>query len=176
MAIEHILYGTAVSEHIIRSTKELSDKLGLKGITPTLAVVRAGSKKDDLSYEKTAAVKAEKAGIRLLNFVFDEDVPRAEFESELDKINRNTDIHGILLFNPLPPQLDLQNAKAFISPEKDVDGLTDISSAFVYAGRGRGFAPCTACAVIELLDYYGIDVDGKNIAVLGRSVVIGKPT
>ncbi len=175
MTIEHILYGTAVSDHILQTAKELSDRLILKGITPTLAIIRVGSRKDDISYEKTAEKKAARAGIKLLNFIFDEDISKFEFEKELDQINKNKNIHGILVFNPLPPQLDLQSAKSFISPEKDVDGLTDTSSSFVYTGKGRGFAPCTACAVIEMLDFYGIDVDGKNIAVLGRSIVIGKP-
>ena len=84
-------------------------------------------------------------------------------------------MHGILLLRPLPPALDETRILRAIAPEKDVDGATEASLAAVYAGTGEGFAPCTAQAVLELLDHYEIPIEGKRAVILGRSLVVGRP-
>ena len=79
------------------------------------------------------------------------------------------------MFRPLPPQIDDETVRNALAPEKDVDGITDMSMAGVYSGSDTGFPPCTAEACIQILDYYDVDLKGKNVAVIGRSQVIGKP-
>ena len=92
-------------------------------------------------------------------------------------MNRDASVHGCLLLRPLPAHLrDVENAICNrLLPEKDVDGMTDVSAAGVYLGRSAGFAPCTAEAVTVLLDHYGIDCTGKRAVVIGRSPVVGRP-
>ena len=84
-------------------------------------------------------------------------------------------VHGILLFRPLPGHLDEEAIKAMIHPEKDMDCMSPVNIAKVFAGDETGYAPCTAEAVVEMLDHYGIDVTGKRVTVVGRSMVVGKP-
>lgn len=97
------------------------------------------------------------------------------FLDALEKLNGDKTVHGILMLRPLPPQLDGERARRMLAPEKDVDGCTDGSLAGVFSGAALGFPPCTARAVIELLRFYGVDPEGKNAVVIGRSLVIGRP-
>ena len=94
---------------------------------------------------------------------------------EFEKINHNQEIDGILLLRPLPKQIDEKQIEQLILPQKDLDGISPMNQAKVYAGDDSGFAPCTAEAVVEILDYAGVDVTGKRVTVVGRSLVIGKP-
>ena len=92
-------------------------------------------------------------------------------------LNADTGVHGVLLFRPLPDHLRSREREICnrLLPEKDVDGMTDLSAAGVYTGQALGFPPCTAAACMEILDHYGIDCKGKNAVVIGRSLVVGKP-
>ena len=94
---------------------------------------------------------------------------------EFEKINSDPTVHGILCFMPLPRQIDSKRVSQIIDPAKDMDGISPINQAKIYAGDESGFAPCTAEAVMTLLDHYGIDVTGKKVVVVGRSLVIGRP-
>ena len=93
----------------------------------------------------------------------------------ITEINDDEKIHGCLMFRPLPKSLDEKAACAALDPKKDIDGITIGSLAKIYAGTGEGYAPCTAQSCMELLNHYGVDVTGKRIAVIGRSLVIGRP-
>ena len=106
-----------------------------------------------------------------------ETVSREALLSAIDDINCDASVHGCLLLRPLPAHLrDAEDAICNrLLPEKDVDGMTDVSAAGVYLGRSAGFAPCTAEAVTVLLDHYGIDCTGKRAVVIGRSPVVGRP-
>ena len=151
------------------------EELKKKGLCPTLAVFRIGEKDSDLSYEKGINKKAEEAGINLVKYVFNEDVSTEEFYSKLTQANNNSNIHGILIFRPLPERFNDDELRNMIYPTKDVDGCNDMSLAGIFINKDLGFAPCTAQSVIEILNYYEIDPKGKNVVVLGRSLVIGKP-
>lgn len=96
-------------------------------------------------------------------------------EETLRALSADASVHGILLLRPLPAALDEARILRAIAPEKDVDGAAEGSLAAVYAGTDEGFAPCTAQAVLELLDYYEIPIEGKRAVVLGRSLVVGRP-
>ena len=103
------------------------------------------------------------------------DISPQDFYAQLEKLNADQSIHGILLFRPLPKQLDEEKARNLISLEKDLDGGSDAALAALLTGKKEGFAPATAQAVIEILDHYQIPIKGKKATVLGRSLVIGKP-
>lgn len=145
------------------------------GIPPTLAVVRMGAREDDLSYERGVMNRCGKLGIQVKSFVLEAGASQEALLEVLDQINQDRSIHGCLLFRPLPAQIDDRAVRAALAPEKDVDGITDASLAGVFTGSGVGYAPCTAQACVEILDYYGIPLEGKRVTVVGRSLVVGKP-
>ncbi len=168
-----ILKGLPVANAI--NEKLIEEQKNLKGAIAHLAIIRVGEKPDDCSYERGAKKKMEKLGFRCSSFVFDADIDNETFQKEFDTINNNDDIDGILLLRPLPKHLDEKSIENRIHPRKDLDGISPLNLAKVFAGDDTGYAPCTAEAVIEMLDYVGIDLKGKRVTVVGRSLVIGKP-
>lgn len=161
----------SVMGRIIPEVQELKDK----GIIPCLTIIRVGARPDDLAYERGAKKRMEAAGITCKILELPEDIRQAEFEEEFRKVNEDRDVHGILLFRPLPGTLDEEPVKKMIHPLKDVDCMSDDNIAKVFSGDVKGFAPCTAEAVMEMLDYYGISLEGKRAVVVGRSMVVGRP-
>ena len=171
-----ILKGKEVADAIDEKTLKTIEELKNKGITPTLAIFRVGEKGEDISYEKGTMKKCAKLGVNVRNFIFDNDVTVEEFYEKLEYANENSDIHGILVFRPLPKdRFDDERLRNSIHPNKDVDGCSDLSLAGTFTNRYLGFPACTARASIEILNHYNIPVEGKNVVVIGRSLVIGKP-
>lgn len=142
---------------------------------PTLAVIRVGARPDDLSYERSLLKRFEalELGVRL--WQLPEDCSQEALMEAISAASEDPAIHGVLLFRPLPVHLDEQAACDALLPEKDVDGITAGSLYGVFAGRPVGFAPCTADACLQLLRFYDVPLDGANVAVIGRSLVIGRP-
>lgn len=161
----------AMKEDLIKEVGELKEK----GVFPCLAIVRVGARPDDLAYERGAMKRMESTGIGCQVFELPEDISQEAFEEEFRKVNDDPQIHGILLFRPLPKHLDEEPVKAMINPWKDVDCMSLVNIAKVFSGDETGFAPCTPEAVMEMLDYYKIDLAGKKVTVVGRSMVVGKP-
>lgn len=161
----------ALSEKLAAETVELK----AEGVTPCICVIRAGSRADDIAYENGIVKRCEKIGIAVRQISLAQEISTGEVVAEIKKANADSAIHGVLIMRPLPKQVDDRAVCAALDSQKDVDGITDVSMADVYAGRGGAFVPCTAEACIELLDYYNIDVTGKDVAIIGRSLVIGKP-
>ena len=159
----------AINEKLIEEVKDL------KGPLPRLAIIRVGERPDDCSYERGAVKKMEKVGFRCSTFAFPGDIDNDTFQAEFDKINNDDDIDGILLLRPLPKHLDERSVEERIDPRKDLDGISPMNLAKVFDGDETGYGPCTAEAVIEMLDFAGIDPKGKRATVVGRSLVIGKP-
>ena len=168
-----ILKGLPVANAI--NEKLMEQVKSIEGPLPHLAIIRVGERPDDCSYERGAVKKMDKVGVRCTTYTFDADIDNETFQAEFDKINENPDIDGILMLRPLPKQLDEKHIENKIDPRKDLDGISPLNLAKVYAGDESGYAPCTAEAVIEMLDYAGIDIKGKRVTVVGRSLVIGKP-
>ena len=168
-----ILKGLPVANAI--NEKLMEQVKSIEGPLPHLAIIRVGERPDDCSYERGAVKKMDKVGVRCTTYTFDADIDNDTFQAEFDKINENPDIDGILMLRPLPKQLDEKQIENKIDPRKDLDGISPLNLAKVYAGDESGYAPCTAEAVIEMLDYAGIDIKGKRVTVVGRSLVIGKP-
>ena len=168
-----ILKGLPVANAI--NEKLMEQVKSIEGPLPHLAIIRVGERPDDCSYERGAVKKMDKVGVRCTTYTFDADIDNETFQAEFDKINENPDIDGILMLRPLPKQLDEKQIENKIDPRKDLDGISPLNLAKVYAGDESGYALCTAEAVIEMLDYAGIDIKGKRVTVVGRSLVIGKP-
>ena len=151
------------------------EALKARGITPTLAIVRVGERPDDLSYERGAVKRAEALGVAVAKCALPVDVTQEVLLQVIRDINVDSKIHGVLLFRPLPKHLDEALICNTLVPEKDIDGITELSLAGVFAGKPLGFAPCTPSACIEILDHFGVDCTGKKAVVIGRSLVVGKP-
>lgn len=170
-----LLKGAPTASALTETLVPRSKALRRKNIVPCLAILRVGERADDLAYERAALKRCERIGIKVRQFILPEDVKQAALMDTIRIINEDSSIHGCLMFRPLPKTLDEKAACAALSPAKDIDGVTVGSMAKVYAGAGEGFAPCTAQSCMELLKHYGIDPAGKRAAVIGRSLVIGRP-
>jgi len=161
----------ALNEKMIANVGALKEK----GVTPTLAILRVGERPDDISYEKGAIKRCDQVGVAVKQVLLPADVDSDTFFKTLDELNNDDAVHGILMFRPLPKHLDGEKARKALNPAKDVDGCTDGSLAGVFTNTPLGFPPCTAQAAMEILDFYGVDCKGKRAAVIGRSLVIGRP-
>lgn len=170
-----LMLGAPVAKELTQSLVPRVDALGQRGVTPTLAVVRVGAREDDLSYERGLTKRCQKVGIALRMFVLDQDCTQDQLMGAIDQVNSDDSIHGCLMFRPLPRSLDEEAACAALDPNKDVDCITPGSLYGVFANRPTGFPPCTAEACVQLLDHYGVQLDGARVTVVGRSLVIGKP-
>lgn len=173
MAIE--MLGAEVAKAMKERIISRGDRLKQEGIIPCLTIIRIGERPDDLSYERGAKKRMELTGIECRVKELPEDISQEEFEGEFRKVNADETVHGILLFRPLPAHLDEEPVRKMINPYKDVDCMSDVNLAKVFAGDQSGFAHCTAEAVMEMLEHYGIDVCGKKVTVVGRSMVVGRP-
>lgn len=170
-----ILKGAPVASAITEELKIRTEALKEKGIEPTLAIVRVGARDDDLAYERGAVNRCGKIGIAARKYELPADCTQEELLAVIRGINADASIHGCLMFRPLPKHINELEVCEALSPEKDVDSITSASLISTFTGKGSGFTPCTAQSVIEILDHYGYDPKGKNITVIGRSLVIGKP-
>lgn len=170
-----ILSGKPVSDMLLTGLKEKVFELAGAGRTPVLGIVRLGSRPDDLAYERSIERAAGTAGVEVRKFIYSPEITTVGLAEKIEELNADEKISGVLIFRPLPSHIDESKICNTLSPAKDVDGITDASSCLLYTGAGAGFAPCTAQACIEILKYYNIPIEGKSAAVIGRSLVIGKP-
>ncbi len=166
MPVVHAL-GSQAAEQI----KVLSEK----GIVPKLAVVRIGDREEDLSYEKSIQKRFSALHAAIEVIALPAGIAQDVLESTIISLNNDMAVHGILLFRPLPRHLSEDRIKYLIAAEKDVDCMGIFNTASLFAGNRKGFPPCTPQAVIEMLDFYGIDAEGKKATIVGRSLVVGKP-
>jgi len=149
--------------------------LQARGVTPTLAIMRVGEREDDISYEKGAMKRCAKVGVAVKNIILPANISERELLIQVGQADRDPAIHGCLLFRPLPKHIDEAAVCATLNSRLDIDGVTDGSLMGVFANTDRGYPPCTAQAVIEILDHFGYALQGKRVAVIGRSLVVGKP-
>lgn len=164
--------GAAVSAKL----KEQVEK-GLETLTwvPKLTIIRVGENPDDISYEKGAMKKLTSFGLEVESKVFPGDISDEAFKREFAAINADASVDGILMLRPLPKQINEQDIEKMIDPAKDLDGISPVNIAKVFSGDTSGFAPCTAEAVVCMLKMNDIALSGKRVAVVGRSMVVGRP-
>lgn len=161
----------AMKENLIKEVDALKEA----GANPNLTIIRVGARPDDLAYERGALKRMDMVGIDCKVVELPEDISQKELEAEFEKVNKDAEVHGILLFRPLPKHLDEEPLKAMINPLKDVDCMSPVNIAKVFSGDESGFAPCTAEAVVEMLKHFQVPLEGKNVTIVGRSMVVGKP-
>lgn len=166
------LRGKKVSDGI---KEYVSKELDTLSFVPKLAIVRVGENPDDMSYERGATKKLKSFGLDVASYVFPQDISDEEFKKAFKDINEDDEVTGILLLRPLPRTINEKDIENMIDPQKDLDGISPINIAKVFAGDTTGFSPCTAEAVIEVLKAYDIELTGKRVTVVGRSMVVGKP-
>lgn len=166
------LRGKKVSDGI---KEYVSKELETLSFVPKLAIVRVGENPDDMSYERSATKKLKSFGLDVASYVFPQDISDEDFKKAFKDINEDDEVTGILLLRPLPRTINEKDIENMIDPKKDLDGISPINIAKVFAGDTTGFSPCTAEAVIEVLKAYDIELTGKRVTVVGRSMVVGKP-
>ena len=170
-----LLKGGPVAEAMSQRLLDQCATLKEAGVTPVFAIVRVGEKANDISYERGATKRCETLGAAFEKFLLPADASEEEVLKVIQAVNEDDSIHGVLLFRPLPRHLNEDKIVNALAVEKDVDGITDLSMASVFMGRGAGYAPCTPSACMRILDLYGFDCTGKKAVVIGRSLVVGKP-
>ncbi|HRU40765.1 MAG TPA: bifunctional 5,10-methylenetetrahydrofolate dehydrogenase/5,10-methenyltetrahydrofolate cyclohydrolase [Candidatus Diapherotrites archaeon] len=162
-----------------RSIKEeLAKKVQLlaaEGLKPKLGIIRVGARPEDISYEKGIMKNCESIGISCEVTVLSDDISNEDFMKALEAANSDRSINGILVFRPLPAHIDEDRARNMINPAKDIDCMNPYNLAKVFEGDDSGFEPCTPAAVMEIIRFFGINLQGENVAVIGRSMVVGKP-
>lgn len=166
------LRGKKVSDGI---KEYVSKELETLSFVPKLAIVRVGENPDDMSYERGATKKLKSFGLDVASYVFPQDISDEDFKKAFRDINEDDEVTGILLLRPLPRTINEKDIENMINPKKDLDGISPINIAKVFVGDTTGFSPCTAEAVIEVLKAYNIELTGKRVTVVGRSMVVGKP-
>ena len=154
---------------------KLAEEISQLDFTPSLAIIRVGSRPDDLAYERGILKRFEGLGLNVKVHELPNDISQADFDGEFSRLNDDKNVHGILLFRPLPANLSDEFDVNSINPKKDIDCMSHVNIAKVFAGDNQAFAPCTASAVMEMLAHYNFDLQGKNVVIIGRSLVVGRP-
>ncbi|HEX7064591.1 MAG TPA: bifunctional methylenetetrahydrofolate dehydrogenase/methenyltetrahydrofolate cyclohydrolase FolD [Bacillales bacterium] len=154
--------------------KQECEKLAEKGVTPGLAVVLVGDNQASQTYVRGKQRDCEKVGIHSLLIELPDTVSEDELLAEIDRLNNEEDIDGILVQLPLPDHISEHKVIDRIAPEKDVDGFHPISIGKMMIGE-EAFLPCTPFGILEMVKSKGIEIDGKHVVVVGRSNIVGKP-
>jgi len=170
-----ILEGRPVAAKVLAEVKAGVAALTARtGIQPTLAVVLVGEDPASQIYVRNKKRAADDVGIASRDFLFPGGCSQAELSETIRKINADPSVHGILLQLPLPKGLDDNVAVNAIAPAKDADGLHPVSLGNLLAGK-PSMVPCTPAGCIEILDHYGIPLEGAEAVMVGRSRLVGKP-
>ena len=174
MEEDKILNGKEVSQKIKDDLKLEVDELRKKEIIPKLAVIMVGEDEASKVYVRNKSKACNKVGVEFEEFLLSEKTTEKELFDLIDKLNDDKNINGILLQSPIPNHLDENKAFRRIKPEKDVDGFNPVNVGDLCIGNDC-FISCTPFGIMKILEYYNIDVEGKNAVVVGRSNIVGKP-
>ena len=171
---EKILSGKLVSDKIKENLKNEVDKLNQKNIYPKLAVIMVGDNPASKVYVKNKSRACNLIGVEFEEFLLNENTSKEELFNLIDNLNEDNSINGILLQSPVPKHINENEAFKRIKEEKDVDGFNPINVGNLCIGND-GFISCTPFGIIKILEYYNIDIEGKNAVIIGRSNIVGKP-
>ncbi len=166
-----LLDGKIVKQKVLEEVKGLAEKENVK---LGLAVVQVGDDEASKVYVRQKEKMANDLNFNFIHKKLSADVTQEELLKVIDKLNKNKKIHGILVQMPIPKHLDSKEVQNRIYSYKDVDGLTDLNAGMLIHGK-EGLVPCTPQGIVDLLKYYKIELEGKNVTIIGRSDLVGKP-
>ena len=169
-----IISGTDLAKKLRAEIKEEATILQQKGITPTLAVVLVGDNKASKSYVNSKHKACLENNINSVKIELDENISTASLLNEIEKLNNDSEVHGILVQLPLPKHIDGEQILNAVSPQKDVDGFHPINVGKLVIGEAK-LIPCTPLGILEMIKSTGDEIDGKLALVIGRSNIVGKP-
>lgn len=169
-----ILDGKAISQKIKEGFKKEVEELKQNGIIPKLAVIMVGDDPSSKIYVRNKSVSCNQIGVEYEEHLLSENTTMDELLRLIDKLNKDNSVHGILLQSPIPRGLDINEAFKSIDPKKDVDGFNPVNVGKLCLGQDS-FVSCTPYGIIKLLEEYGIQIEGKDAVVVGRSNIVGKP-
>lgn len=170
-----VLKGNVVAKEIKEQMKSKLTELEENGKYPTLGIIRLGNNPGDISYEKSIIKACDAIGIKSNVYEEEASLDTNGLIELMDKLNNDANISGILLFRPLPKHIDEEAIRNAINPEKDVDCMHPLNLEKIFEGDLKGFSPCTPKAAMEILLFNNIELEGKNVVVINRSMVVGKP-
>ena len=169
-----IISGTDLAKKLRTEIKEEATILQQRGITPTLAVVLVGDNKASKSYVNSKHKACLENNINSVKIELDENISTASLLNEIEKLNNDDNVHGILVQLPLPKHIDAEQILNAVSPQKDVDGFHPINAGKLVIGEAK-LIPCTPLGILEMIKSTGDEIDGKLALVIGRSNIVGKP-
>ncbi|MDW0142701.1 MAG: bifunctional 5,10-methylenetetrahydrofolate dehydrogenase/5,10-methenyltetrahydrofolate cyclohydrolase [Nitrososphaeraceae archaeon] len=168
-----LIDGMLVSQHLKQTIRNEVSALANKGIKPCLATVLVGNNQASATYVKSKQIAASSVGILTRDFKLPENISQEELVKTINELNHDENVHGILIQLPLPNQIETSITN-MVNHEKDVDGLTSYNLGLLLEGTPK-LVPCTPLGILELLDYYNINVKGIDVAIINRSNLVGKP-
>lgn len=170
-----ILDGKVVGQAIRKQARLDAEKLREVGVTPKLAILRVGEEEASKSYERNAIRAMKDATIAVETFQLGEMSTTEEVIKMIDQLNKDQAIHGVIIMQPLPDTISRQEISSYLDWKKDVDGINPLNLGFLIEENEAALVPSTPQAVIEMMDYYDFDLEGKDVVVIGSSPVVGKP-
>lgn len=170
-----VMSGQKVADQLIQEIDKDLTALAKKNVTPKLAIVRVGDDPGSVAYENGLKNRFKEIGLKIEAFSYESSIEEDEFLEAFDQINENEEIHGILVLRPLPDHLDTNKVSAKINPEKDVDGMSPTNLGKIMLNDEEGLISATPAAVMKMLEYYEVDVEGQDVVIIGHSEVVGKP-
>lgn len=170
-----LLKGNELAKEIKLKISKDIDELDKIGKNPRLGIIRLGNDSSDISYEKSIIKNCDALGISTIVNELVISIQTDDLIEAIEKMNKDNSISGIIVFRPLPKHIDEERIRMAISPLKDVDCMHPLNLEKIFEGDDTGFAPCTPKAAMEILLFNDIPLEGKNVVVINRSMVVGKP-
>jgi len=166
--------GLVIAQSVKDRVKKAVEELKSQGINPCLATILVGENSASAIYVRNKHVGCEEVGIITKDHKLDENISQTKLDEIIGNLNKDNSVHGILVQLPLPKQLDEFATTSRISPLKDVDGLTPHNTGLL-AMKKAALVACTPSGIMEMFDYHGIDLEGKNVVLINRSNLVGRP-
>ena len=169
-----IIDGKTIAKKTRENLKKEVEELKKSGITPKLAVIMVGNNPASKVYVKNKSKACDEVGIEYEEYILEENIKQEQLKNLIEKLNKDNTINGILLQSPLPANLDINEAIKKIDYNKDVDGFHPMNIGKLVLGQDT-FVSCTPYGIMRLFEEYKIELSGKNVVILGRSNIVGKP-
>lgn len=170
-----LINGNAIAQTVLDELKAEVEKIAASGLVPHIVVLRVGNDPASISYVNKKEKTAQSIGMRSSVRLFPETISQAELEREIDALNADKGVHGILIQSPLPAHINETEIFNRVLPKKDVDGFSTANIGRLVQELPDAFAACTPAGILELLERSGVETAGKHAVIVGRSQIVGKP-